>query len=113
MIQTYTDAGNTFIVRINDGHQQELTTRTGIYGEVAVAAIAMLPYEENDGPVIVEVDDQMGEIYTYRIGSSQDGSLIVETHNLQKDRMLIDYCRSIGETNTIPSVLVQYRPPST
>lgn len=101
--------GHTFSVRINGGSEQKFTTRTGIYRQVAAAAIAMLPYEGKDGPVIAEVRDQWGEGFTYRIGSSQDGSLVVETHNLNKDKVLMDLAREQGVTNAVPSVLVEYR----
>lgn len=101
--------GHTFTVRINGGLEQVLVTRTGIYRQVAAAAVAMLPYEDKDGPIVVEVKDQWGEGFTYRIGSSQDGSLVVETHNLNKDKILIDLAREQGVTNAVPSVLVEYR----
>ena len=104
------EKSNTFTVRINGGPEQEFTTRTGIYRQVAAAAIAMLPYEEKDGPVIVEVRDRWGEGFTYRVGSSQDGSLVVETHNLNKDKVLMDLAREQGVRNAVPSVLVEYRP---
>lgn len=105
------EVGCTFSVRINGGPAQEFTTRTGIYRMVAAAAIAMLPFEEKDGPVIVEVDDQMGESFTYRIGYSQDGALVVETHNLNKDRVLMNIARERGVRDAVPSVLVEYRRP--
>lgn len=101
----------TFTVRINGGDWQEFTTRTGNAAQAAAAAIAMLPYEEKDGPIIVEVDDQMGEIFKYRIGFSQSGSLVVETHNLRKDRALMTIARMQGIEDAVPSVLVEYRPP--
>lgn len=101
--------GHTFTVRINGGLEQILVTRTGIYRQVAAAAIAMLPYEEQDGHVIVEVKDQWGEGFSYRIGSSQDGSLVVETHNLNRGKVLMDLARGQGVTNAVPSVLVEYR----
>lgn len=44
-----------WMVRINEGPPQPFSTRTGLYQDAAVAAYAMLPYEERAGRQVVEI----------------------------------------------------------
>ena len=45
----------TFHVKINDGPEQVIRTRTGVYQLAALAALSMLEYDEADDGDIVEI----------------------------------------------------------
>ena len=73
---------STFSVRINDGHEQKLTCRTGIYQEAAVAAIAILEYEDKDDsfPIVeIWVPDLLPDYkpLIFEIGDNEFGQLVV------------------------------------
>lgn len=44
-----------WVVRINEGPEQQLRTRSGVYQDAAFAAIAMLPFDQRDDRQIVEI----------------------------------------------------------
>lgn len=45
----------SWMVSINDGLAQSFETLTGVYCDAAVAAFAMLPFEESGEPAVVEI----------------------------------------------------------
>lgn len=49
------ETSSTFKVQINGGPVQEITTKTGIYVLAAMAALAMLDYDENEDYDVVKI----------------------------------------------------------
>lgn len=73
----------SWMVRINDGPPQPFETRTGLYKDAAVAAFAMLPFEDTGEPAIVEIwVPELVEDYPpflYRMDDDEYGRRVV-TH---------------------------------
>ncbi|QCL83327.1 hypothetical protein CFBP5875_01295 [Agrobacterium pusense] len=87
---------STFSVRINQGPEQSLTTRTGVCQLAAIAAVAMLEFEhEADNVAVVEIwtdysrfffevaEDVYGNLQSKHLPAGErrpDGSIIMKAY---------------------------------
>jgi hypothetical protein len=90
----------TFSVRINEGPEQTITVKTGIYMYAAVAACSMLGIVQ-DGPDPILVEIWMPSLLPdygpthYMIGENEYGNIVVE-HAIPANRRAIAGYTSVG-----------------